>query len=606
MIQKLLAALIVLFVTSLLVGLLAAQPGGGEFFYGPGQGLTDIMGLSPDLNYIIVGDGTNWTSTISPTFLNLALSANPSIISSAYVIQIKPSGDADDFLEIITESGIPVISTVGNCDLKIKSSSGEIDFDNENLTTLGNLKAANLLSDTWKSADESKSVAWTSATEGSLVLDGTGDYVEVDGITATADFDTGTITGWFKLKDGRQGDSSNYTIMSFERTADSDDILFLSRAGDNSIRLRYRENNIIVTANTAEGTDDTWVFVAGTWNTSGNLILYLGDPGGGAADTQDLSGRSAIVVQESNIGARSGLQEGIAFQSWAGELSDIMIWDDDLSQAECEAVYDLGRNPTGTQVEALSNYAELTSWWPFTVDATDYEESTDGTFAGDAYINPTAIVGLTLTEPLLVDNSLIVKDTLFIDSIKSTTGNIDLAATGDVTVGTADSADRDYYNHCIYDNVTGVAANVHISGAGNHPVYRSTASSKRYKTIDSDMTAEKAASILNLTPVKFFSKCKTDDPKKVFYGLIAEDVAEYYPEAAVYGSVYAIVGTDPNILPQQIETQVESYDINFLVAALIKQAKTQAAQIVDLTERVDAQDAIIADLIKQAEGLRKQ
>lgn len=171
-----------------------------------------LAGLGDDdhVQYLLA-DGTR-------TLTSLILGADPSIISSAYAIQIKPSGDADDYFEFYTSSnslkiktigswgfnfesddadlvmfrvaealnlytqvlwnktsnfgaiqitgdfyiqpnnnnddyfsfttvdGVPTISTVGTCDLKITSSSGEIDFDNENLTTLGTITAEQLTS----------------------------------------------------------------------------------------------------------------------------------------------------------------------------------------------------------------------------------------------------------------------------------------------------------------------------------------------------------------------------------------------------------------------------------------------------------------------------
>ncbi|KKL79942.1 hypothetical protein LCGC14_2009770, partial [marine sediment metagenome] len=54
-------------------------------------------------------------------------------------LDLRASGDTDDYIQLTTVANVPIIGTVGNCDLKITSSSGEIDFDNENLTTLGTL-----------------------------------------------------------------------------------------------------------------------------------------------------------------------------------------------------------------------------------------------------------------------------------------------------------------------------------------------------------------------------------------------------------------------------------------------------------------------------------
>ncbi len=81
-------------------------------------------------------------TTSSPTFAGLAFGGNPSIFSSAYEIQIKPSGDLSDYFFFTTVDNVPTIGTVGSCNLKITSSSGIIDFDDENLSTLGSITAA--------------------------------------------------------------------------------------------------------------------------------------------------------------------------------------------------------------------------------------------------------------------------------------------------------------------------------------------------------------------------------------------------------------------------------------------------------------------------------
>ena len=66
---------------------------------------------------------------------------NVGIIASNSDIWLQPSNDIADYFSFTTVAGVPTIGTVGNCDLKITASSGEIDFDNENITTTGNLAA---------------------------------------------------------------------------------------------------------------------------------------------------------------------------------------------------------------------------------------------------------------------------------------------------------------------------------------------------------------------------------------------------------------------------------------------------------------------------------
>ncbi len=56
-------------------------------------------------------------------------------------VDFMTSNDDDDYIQISTVSNVPLINSVGSCDLDITASSGEITFDNENLTTSGTLDA---------------------------------------------------------------------------------------------------------------------------------------------------------------------------------------------------------------------------------------------------------------------------------------------------------------------------------------------------------------------------------------------------------------------------------------------------------------------------------
>ncbi|KKN77572.1 hypothetical protein LCGC14_0358470 [marine sediment metagenome] len=67
--------------------------------------------------------------------------ANTGNISSKGALNLISNDDTNDYIQFSTTTDVPQIGTVGGCDLKITADSGEIDFDNENLTTTGNLFA---------------------------------------------------------------------------------------------------------------------------------------------------------------------------------------------------------------------------------------------------------------------------------------------------------------------------------------------------------------------------------------------------------------------------------------------------------------------------------
>jgi hypothetical protein len=80
----------------------------------------------------------------------------------------------------------------------------------------------------------------------------------------------------------------------------------------------------------------------------------------------------------------------------------------------------------------------------------------------------------------------------------------------------------------VFSSTTASAANVNVAGDGR--LARST-SSRRYKTAIRPW--DRRASVLDLEPVLFRSRLELDDRRRVRLGLLAEDVAERFPLAAV-------------------------------------------------------------------------
>jgi hypothetical protein len=83
---------------------------------------------------------------------------------------------------------------------------------------------------------------------------------------------------------------------------------------------------------------------------------------------------------------------------------------------------------------------------------------------------------------------------------------------------------------------TATAANAFIDNAATNQVLRST-SSRRYKTDLWPMTFDQARGVLDLVPVNFRSLAPADDPHRWFQGLVAEDVAERFPQFVHYDAV---------------------------------------------------------------------
>ena len=603
-------------------------------------------------NRITVADDGDGTITFSapqdihtgatPTFASLTLGANPSVISSANVIQIKPSGDTDDYLEFSTSSDIPrigikggnnlyivgdvsgagirlvsstnysqikyisgsdtfqilssgdihlrtgdgttdylyiqtcgdtddyiymatanhvpTIGTIGACDLKITSSSGEIDFDNENLSTTGDIAALTLSSDTFRSADESMSVAWGSTAAGYLVLDGTGDYVNATAAKADVNTTTGAMAIWGKLPTAVLTDSSTRVAFTVGDGATNSDVISIRKSNTNRLNVRYRVGAVNYEVDTANVTGyDSWKLYVLTWDAT-YVYLYVDNALVGSTNRSAGGNINAANFTNFCIGTvYTNTTE------WIGELSDAMLFNATLDLTAVQALFALGRNPTTTQVAGLGSYGNLQSWWPFTADAADAEGSRDGTFVGNAYINSTLVIGLNTNYPLLVNGAFTVVGAANVTGNLTVSGEI--STTKVVGQGSLylESSSRGTGNEhvkseTIMDQTTASAANVEIS---SDVIQRSTSASMDGLWKEHIALIEAGSDkFMQLKPSIYKSKHKNDDPNKLRFGLYAEDVAEIYPSVAVWH-----------------DNRIENYDTRELIALMVAEIQDQEKRI---------------------------
>jgi hypothetical protein len=145
-------------------------------------------------------------------------------------------------------------------------------------------------------------------------------------------------------------------------------------------------------------------------------------------------------------------------------------------------------------------------------------------------------------------------------------GNIGLAGdTNSIRIGKQGTQTQTYIGGISGAPVTGAAVMVNASGRLGVVM-----SSARYKHDIRDMGAA-SSKLLKLRPVTF--RYNNDPTNTVQYGLVAEDVAKVYPELVVKGP-------DAKLMTVRYEE---------LVPMLLNQVQRQAAQIRQLTKRVDQQ-----------------
>jgi len=122
-------------------------------------------------------------------------------------------------------------------------------------------------------------------------------------------------------------------------------------------------------------------------------------------------------------------------------------------------------------------------------------------------------------------------------------------------------------------------------------------SSRRYKEDIHDM-ADASRNLLRLRPVTFrYKKPFADGSKPIQYGLIAEEVAEVYPDLVAYGSDGQIETVKYQLLPTMLLNEVQRQDRTIaeqqrLLAEQVSTIERQARQI----EAVNAKLAEISSL----------
>jgi len=210
---------------------------------------------------------------------------------------------------------------------------------------------------------------------GKLVLDGTDDFVST-GHAGIGGAGARTVCAWVKTAEGVGGYFFSYgenaTLKNYRMTVSP---------ADNFVKVASKTH--ILAGDSIIG-DGTWHFVASSYDGT-NLRIFADNGVGGSEIEQENASTPVLdtgIVVDVVIGATE-----IHTAEFTGNLSDVMFFDDDLSLAELQEIYDLGRNPDHGQVAGLSTYTELVSWWPFTINADDEKGGNDGTFEGNAYVD---------------------------------------------------------------------------------------------------------------------------------------------------------------------------------------------------------------------------
>ena len=186
-------------------------------------------------------------------------------IDASGAFDLTTSGDTDDYITFTTSGNVPIIGTAGTADLKITASSGEIDLDDENLTTTGDIR---LLSDSNK-----LEIGGASGGDLTIYHDGTDSYIT----TATGDLKFTADSGEIDFSDENLTTTGTLGAGSTTVTGDLD-VTGDTQLGDSNtadtvgINIAPNANNLI-TADFSETGANTAAnyFLKGTFADSGDF-----------------------------------------------------------------------------------------------------------------------------------------------------------------------------------------------------------------------------------------------------------------------------------------------------------------------------------------------
>ena len=162
-------------------------------------------------------------------------------------------------------------------------------------------------------------------------FDGVDDYVNIDSSGSVINTSIGSFSLWAKI--GVMG-SSGY-FLNYRVDANNQIQLFY-HASSNEVRMTYKAggtpNSSILTD--AIENDGLWHHIAGTWNSSGNVKIYLDST---LKDTTAISGTLTGTPIYASIGS-----SGVSSSYYLGNIDEVSLFDKELDQTEVTNLYNNG------------------------------------------------------------------------------------------------------------------------------------------------------------------------------------------------------------------------------------------------------------------------
>jgi hypothetical protein len=214
----------------------------------------------------------------------------------------------------------------------------------------------------------------------SLSFDGTNDYVDIDSAASVMSGAAGSFSIWVKYDDAVTGTSTKSTIDIF---TDADNYVSMGlRQTQDYAWIWHEGGGTFKQSKIALGEDwdddDTWHHVVATWSDatgSGELILYV-DGSQDLVQTNTITGLGTFSGTPVNMRLGMRMPYGTINYLIEGNMNDVAVFDDVLSEAEAIAIYN-----SGTPKDE-SSHSGLVGYWRM-------EENT-GTSVADSSSNSNA------------------------------------------------------------------------------------------------------------------------------------------------------------------------------------------------------------------------
>ncbi len=480
---------------------------------------------------------------------------------------------------ILTQTGTTAVSAAGNLTATgiVTGSSFQIG---SNLFAFGSYTNANAF---LGFAGNSKTTGSNNTASGENAL-----HSNTTGVSNTA---SGNAALYSNTGGYNNAASGNYALYSNTtgsyNTASGTDALYFNTTGTNNVAGGYRSlySNTTGSYNNAYGNQALYANTTGGDNTaSGDRALYANTTGFG----NTASGEVALYHNTSGY-ANTATGSSALYTNTTGNnntaIGEVALNSNTTGSnntaSGSNAMYfnNTGSQNTATGVEALQlndtgSYNTVSGYQALQFNKTGSNNTASGyqaLFSNEGN-NNTAVGYLAGF------------------SVGSGSNNIDIGNqgatldSGAIRIGTAGTQTSAFIAG-IYGAATSVnnAVPVLIDSNGN---LGTVSSSRRYKEDIQDM-GEASAGLMRLRPVTFrYKKPFADGSQPMQYGLIAEEVAEVYPD----------------MVARSADGQIETVKYQLLDPMLLNEVQRQQAEIRELQERLSKMEAALAAVSRAAES----